>query len=93
MRFLIKIVLPTAAENPLVGEPDFESRLNALFRRIGALANYPGSQDGRRIEYVLVEVDPGQITPTAEPLFRFLGVKPEFLPEMVPSPYYGRSGY
>jgi hypothetical protein len=24
---------------------------------------------------------------------RFLGVKPEFLPQIVPKPHYGRTGY
>ena len=34
-----------------------------------------------------------QITAVAEPMFRFLKVKPEFLPEVAPKPYYGRIGY
>ena len=89
----MKIVMPTAAENPLVDAPDFERRLRGLFQQIGALANYPGRQDGRRVEYVQVEIDIGQIVPTAEPVFRLLGVKPEFLPEVAPKPYFGRIGY
>jgi hypothetical protein len=42
---------------------------------------------------VLIEVQPGQITPIAEQVFRFMGVKPEFLPEIAPPPYYGLRGY
>ncbi len=62
----MKIPIPTAAENPLAGDPAFEDMLRDLFRRVGALAHYSNLQDGRRLEYVLVEIEPGQITPTAE---------------------------
>jgi len=93
MRFLMKIVMPDAAQNPLVGEAQFHDRLQGVFRLIGALANYSRSEDGRRVDYVLVDLAPEQITAAAEPVFRLLKVKPEFLPEIVPRPYYGRSGY
>ena len=93
MRFLMKIPIPALTENAIVGEPQFEERLKALFSSIGALAAYSNSVEGRRIEYVLVDIAPARITATAEPVFRFLGVKPEFLPEVVPQPYYGRTGY
>lgn len=93
MRFLMKISIPAPAENAVVGDPEFEVKLKALFTSIGALATYSNSADGRRIEYVLVDVEPARITATAEPVFRLLGVKPEFLPEVVPTPYYGRTGY
>jgi hypothetical protein len=89
----MKIPIPTAAENPAVAEPQFQDRLRALFSGIGAQATYSSSVDGRRIEYVLVDIDVEQITATAEPVFHFLGVRPEFLPEVVPKPYYGRTGY
>jgi hypothetical protein len=42
---------------------------------------------------VLVDVAPSQITPIAESVFRLVGVKPEFLPEIVPPPYYGLRSY
>jgi hypothetical protein len=93
MRFLMKIVMPDAAQNPLVGETQFQDRLQGVLRQIGALANYSRDEDGRRVDYVLVDLTPEQITAAAEPVFRLLKVKPEFLPEIVPRPYYGRSGY
>jgi len=31
--------------------------------------------------------------PYAEAVFRLMGVKPEFLPEIVPQPYYGLRNY
>jgi hypothetical protein len=42
---------------------------------------------------VLVEADLNQITPIAEAVFGLVGVKPEFLPEIVPQPYYGLRNY
>jgi hypothetical protein len=85
------IVLPAATVNPVLAAPDFEAQWRALLKRIGALADYPREQ--RRIQYVLVEADPSQITPIAEAVFRLVGVKPEFLPEIVPQPYYGLRNY
>jgi len=74
-----------------LGAPDFEAQWRALLKRIGALATYPREQG--RIQHVLVEADPSQITPIAEAVFRLMGVKPEFLPEIVPQPYYGLRNY
>jgi len=91
MRLLIKIVLPDATGNLLLVAPDFESQWQALLNRIGALAAYPKEQG--RLRYVLVDADLSQITPIAEAVFRLVGVKPEFLPEIVPQPYYGLRNY
>jgi hypothetical protein len=87
----MRIMLPAATENPILAAPDFEAQWRALLKRIGALAAYPREQG--RIQYVLVETDPSQITPIAEAVFRLVGVKPEFLPEIVPQPYYGLRNY
>ncbi|HKU65108.1 MAG TPA: hypothetical protein VJQ06_08620 [Rhizomicrobium sp.] len=59
--------------------------------RIGALATRPHEQG--RIQHVLLDADLNQITPIAEAVFRLWGVKPEFLPEIVPPPYYGVRNY
>jgi hypothetical protein len=94
MRLLMKIPLPTAAENPEVNKPGFESELRDLFLSLGAEGRYSNTLDGRRIEYVLVNLkDMSLLAAVAEPVFRLLKVKPEFLPEVVPKPYYGRIGY
>jgi len=81
------VVLPPA----ILAAPDFEAQWRSLLKRIGALATYP-KEEGR-MQYVLIEADPSQITPIAEAVFRLVGVKPEFLPEIVPQPYYGWRGY
>ena len=85
----MRVALPAAT--PILAAPDFEAQWGALLKRIGALASYPREQG--RIQHVLVEADPSEITPIAEAVFRLVGVKPEFLPEIVPPPYYGLRGY
>jgi len=91
MRLLMRIVIPATTVNPFLAGPDFEAQWRALLKRIGALATYPKEQG--RLQHVLVEADPKQITPIAEAVFRLVGVKPEFLPEIVPQPYYGLRNY
>ena len=87
----MRIVLPAATANAVLDAPDFKAQWQALLKRIGALGTYP--RDEGRIQHVLVDIDPGQITPIAEAVFRLVGVKPEFLPEIVPPPYYGLRNY
>jgi hypothetical protein len=87
----MRIVIPEPTVNPFLVAPDFEAQWQALLKRIGALASYPREQG--RFQHVLIEVTPSQITPTAEAVFRLVGVKPEFLPEIVPQPYYGLRNY
>jgi len=91
MRLLMRVVFPAATENPIWTAPDFDAQWRALLKRIGALASYPKEQG--RIQHVLIDPDPSQITPIAEAVFRLVGVKPEFLPEIVPPPYYGLRNY
>jgi hypothetical protein len=69
----MKITMPTAAENPMVNAPDFETRLGDLFSSLGAEGRYSNNLDGRRLEYVLVDLkDLSQLTNVAEPVFRLL---------------------
>ena len=91
MRLLMRIAIPAETANPFQGAPEFEAQWRALLKRIGALATYPREQG--RLQHVLIDVDPGQITPIAEAVFRLVAVKPEFLPEIAPPPYYGVRNY
>ncbi len=94
MRLLMKIPMPTASENPAVNAVDFETTLRDLFSRLGAEGRYSNRVDGSLYEYVLFNLqDVSQLTNIAAPVFRLLKVKPEFLPQVVPQPYYGRIGY
>ena len=87
----MRVALPAGAGNPVLAAPDFEAQWRILLKRIGALAAYPREEG--RVQYVLIEVELGQITAIAEAVFRLVGVKPEFLPEIVPPPYYGLRNY
>ena len=90
MRLLMRLAIPAETANPFLA-PEFEAQRRALLKRLGALASYPKEQG--RLQHVLVDIDPGQIMPIAEAVFRFVGVKPEFLPEIAPPPYYGVRNY
>jgi hypothetical protein len=90
MRLLLKLAIPTAAENAIVGEPRFSERLNGLFRELGALAIFSRRSEGRVIAYALFDIaDPVRIFAIAEPISRWLKVKPEFLHETVGKSYFG----
>jgi hypothetical protein len=88
---LMRIALPATLENPFQDAPDFEVQWQQLLKQIGALASYPREQG--RLQHVLLDAPPNRITPIAEAVFRLVKVKPEFLPEIVPPPYYGLRNY
>jgi len=87
MKMLVRVVIPPE----VLAAPDSLVQWRALLKSIGALASYPREEG--RLQHVLVDVAPSQITPIAEAVFRLVGVKPEFLPEIVPPPYYGLRSY
>lgn len=87
----MRIALPATLENPFQGAPDFEVQWQRLLKQIGALASYPREQG--RLQHVLLDAPPNRITPIAEAVFRLVNAKPEFLPEIVPPPYYGLRNY
>lgn len=86
----MRVSLSAATANALAA-PDLGAQWRALLKRTGALAAHP--RDDGRTQYVLLDTDIGQITPIAEAVFRLVGVKPEFLPEIVPQPHYGLRSY
>ena len=83
----MRIALPAAVP----AAPELGAQWRDLLKRVGALAAYPREEG--RTQYVLIDANPSQITPIAEAVFRLVGVKPEFLPEIVPQPYYGLRNY
>jgi hypothetical protein len=81
MKLLMRIVLPAPPA------PDFELQWQLLLKRIGALS--ADAREQGRLHFVMLDIEPGQITPIAEAVFRLAGVKPDFLPQIAPPPYYG----
>jgi hypothetical protein len=90
MRLLLKLPIPTAAENAVAGEPGFSEKLNGLFRELGAQAIFSRKSETRLIAYALFEItDPVRIFAIAERISLWLKVKPEFLPETVGKSFFG----
>jgi hypothetical protein len=87
MRMLMRVVIPAE----VLAAPDCLVQWRALLGSIGALASHPREEG--RIQQVLIDIEPGRITPIAEQVFRLVRVKPEFLPEIAPPPYYGLRNY
>ena len=83
---LMRVAIPAA----VLAAPGTGARWGALLKSIGALASHP--RDEGRIQQVLLDIEPKQITPIAEQVFRLVGAKPEFLPQIAPPPYYGVGG-
>lgn len=84
---LMRVAIPPA----VLAAPGIGVQWGTLLKNIGALATRP-REDGR-IQQVLLDIEPSQITPIAEQVFRLVGVKPEFLPEIAPPTYYGMRNY
>jgi len=86
MKMLMRVVIPAE----VLAAPGSAGQWQALLKSIGALASQPREQG--RLQQVLLDIEPHQITPVAEAVFRLVGVKPEFLPQIAPPPYYGVGG-
>lgn len=90
MRLLMKLPIPTPAENAVTGEPGFSEKLNSLFRELGAQAIFSRRSEARVIAYALFDIpDPSRLLAIAERISLWLKVKPEFLPETVGKSYFG----
>lgn len=87
MRLMMKIPIPAAGENPVVRDPRFNDQLKALLVELGAQKVYTQMVEGRRIEYVIFDVqDPSRIFSIARPVSLWLKVKPEFMPDTITRP-------
>ena len=87
MRLLMRVVIPAE----VLAAPDCLVQWRGLLKSLDALASHP--REAGRLQQVLLDIEPKQITPIAEAVFRLTGAKPEFLPEITPPPYYGVGGY
>ena len=86
MRLIMRVTFPPA-KSTASSAPDFDLKWQLMLKRIGAL-NADVREQGR-LHFVMLDIEPGQITPIAEVVFRLAGVKPDFLPQIVPQPHYG----
>jgi hypothetical protein len=84
MRLMMKVAIPAVTENPVVGDPKFNEKLQGLFIELGAQKIYSRMADGRRYDYVIFDIqDPSHIFAIAKPVSVWLGVRPEFMPDTI----------
>ena len=88
MRLLMRVTLPA---DPTLIPADFPAQWRALLKRIGALS--ADAREQGRLQFVLLDIEPAQITSVAEAVFRLAGAKPDFLPQIAPPPDYGVRNY
>jgi hypothetical protein len=87
MRLMMKLPIPMAGENAVVADPAFDNKLKSLLLELGAQKVYTQMMEGRRIEYVIFEIeDPARIFSIARPVHLWLKVKPEFMPDTITRP-------
>ena len=80
MRLMMKVAIPAVTENPVVGDPKFNEKLQGLFIELGAQKIYSRMADGRRYDYAIFDIqDPSRIFAIAKPVSVWLGVRPEFM--------------
>jgi len=90
MRLLMKLLIPTPAENAVVGESGFNEKFTQLLRELGAQSIFSRRAKDRRIAYALFDIqDPARIFAIAEPVSTWLKVKAEFFPETIGKSYFG----
>ena len=83
MRFLTRVTLETETANNLVRNPEFRSKLDAIFAEIRPESVYFCVEGGRRTLYALVDVANNSDLPRiAEPFWLGLKAGVEFIPAM-----------
>jgi len=83
MRFLMRLQMPSEAENPQVAAPDFNDKMRLLLQQIKAERASFGMVDGRRVDSIIVNVaDATELPAKAAPFYRWLKARAEFLPQM-----------
>ena len=92
MRLLMKIPLPAPTQNPLRRDPNFDSLWREFLLGLGAKDVHSTGDGQQRIDYAVFEIALGEIFDLAKAVHEWIGVKPEFLPEVQPPAYFGAPG-
>jgi hypothetical protein len=93
MRLLMKIPLPSQSENPLRRDANFDGHWKAFLVGLGAKDVHAAASGQQRIDYAVFELaDLAAIFDLAKAVHEWIGVKPEFLPEIQPKAYFGAPG-
>ena len=93
MRLLMKIPLPSANENPLRRDANFDALWKDFLLGLGAREVHSTQAGTGRIDYAVFEIAGlAAIFDLAKAVHEWIGVKPEFLPEVQPPAYFGAPG-
>ena len=91
MRVLMKIDMPSREESPLRQDSGFETKWKNLLASLGAQSVVSNDVSGNRIDYAIFDIkDLAVMFELAKAVHAWLGVKPEFLPEVTPKSFFGR---
>jgi hypothetical protein len=91
MRVLMKIDMPGKEECPLRQDSGFETKWKDLLASLGAQSVISNDPGGDRVDYAVFDIkDLAVMFDLAQAVHEWLGVKPEFLPEVTPKSYFGR---
>ena len=91
MRVLMKIPMPDKSQSALRRDPGFDAKWKSLLASLHAQSVHSNEQETGRIDYAVFDIgDLAVMFPLAKAVHEWLGVKPEFLPQVAPKPYFGR---
>jgi hypothetical protein len=87
----MKIHIPTKGDNPLRHDSNFDANWKSFLIGLGAQSVHSNDMSNDRIDYAVFEIeDLSVMFELARTVHAWLGVKPEFLPEVVPKSYFGQ---
>jgi hypothetical protein len=91
MRVLMKIDMPSREESPLRQDSAFEMKWKSLLASLGAQSVVSNEANGDRKDYAIFDIkDLAVMFELAKAVHAWLGVKPEFMPEVTPKSYFGQ---
>jgi hypothetical protein len=83
MRMMLKILVPTEADNDAVKDGSLAKLLADTIRKLNAEASYFVAQDGLRCALIFFDMkDSAELPAIAEPLFMGLNAEVEVVPAM-----------
>jgi hypothetical protein len=91
VRILMKIRVPDDSGSALRQDSDFDAKWKTLLAGLGALSVHSNAMPDGRFDYAVFDIkDLAALSDLAKTVHGRLGVKVEFLPEVVPKSYFGQ---
>jgi hypothetical protein len=87
----MKIPIPQKGQSAVRLDSDFDAKWKTLLAGLGAQSVHSNDSNTDRIDYAVFDIrDLALMFELAKTVHQWLGVKPEFLPEVVPKSYFGQ---